>query len=205
MSRWSVLGFLLLIGCWSSSSSFVPETPANRSAAPVVTEGVQYVGNPNARVVLTYYFDYQCPHCYAFSPELDAIARTYGDRIVVHYKNFQMAMHPGARLAGISAEAARRQGRFIEMHRALMKHASSEPSFSPEVLRTIAQSVGLDLARYDADIADPAAAARVDGEYAEGEQRGNEFVPVIYFGAARFEDRLDTATVSAEIDKHLAR
>lgn len=211
MLRWSVLGLLLLVACGSSASS-TSTTPANRStAAP--TEGVQYVGNPAASVALTYYFDYLCPHCYTSAPQLDELTRTYGDRIVVHYKNFQMAMHPEARLAAITAEAARRQNKYIEMHRALMKHASTAmsgdlsvmqapaPVFTATMLRELAGTLGLDLAQYDRDIADPSAAARVDGEYAEGEKQGVEYVPNFYFGDAHFEGRFEE--LPAAIDAKL--
>lgn len=203
MTRWTVLGLVILVGCGSASPA--AETPSNRGAAARTVEGVQYVGNPAASVAVTYYFDYLCPHCYASAAKLDEMARTYADRIVVHYKNFQMAKHPEARLAAITAEAARRQNKYIEMHRALMQHASSAtsgdlsasltqapaPVFTPTVLREMATKLGLDLAQYERDIADPSAAARVDGEYKEGEAQGVEFVPVFYFGATRFEGRFE--------------
>lgn len=214
MSRWTVLGFSLLVACGSSAPP--PSVPSNRSAPLAVSEGVQYVGNPSASVAITYYFDYLCPHCYASAPQLEEVVRTYGDRIVIHYKNFQMKQHPDARLAAITAEAARRQSRFIEMHRALMKHAAAAagdmndvltkgpaPTFTPEVLRDLATKIGLDLAQYDRDIADPSAGERVDAEYAEGEKQGVEYVPVLYFGTTRFEGRMDSAEVSAAIDAKL--
>ena len=191
----------------------------NRAPAPVIKEGVQYVGNPSASVVLTYYFDYECPHCYVSSPKLDELEQQYGDRIVVHYKNFQMSRHAGARLAAIAAEAARRQGKFIAMHRRLMAHARTasdqalaslqtgapppEATFTPAILRELAAGLGLDLARYDRDSADPTAAARIDAEYAEGEKRGVTFVPVMFVG----DQIQDTSAIEAlppVIDARLA-
>jgi len=181
--------------------------PSNR-ASVADREGVQYVGDPHASVVINYYFDYECPHCVTFSPMIDELERKYGSRIVVHYKNFQLARHPDARTAAIAVEAARRQGKFIEMHRLLMEHAASwqDPDrrmFSPEALRDLAAKLGLDLARYDADIKDASAGARVDGEYAEGEQHGLSFVPAVFFGTQLYEGPMAVAELSSAIDTRL--
>lgn len=78
------------------------------------------VGSPNASVVLTYWFDYSCPHCVDFEPKLDELQAKYGERIAVRYKNFPLAKHPRAHDAAVAAVAARRQGKFIEMHRQLV-------------------------------------------------------------------------------------
>jgi protein-disulfide isomerase len=206
-------------GCWSST----PQAPAvvNRAAPPPVVEGVQYVGNPKASVSLTYYFDYECPPCAKFGPVLDEIERKYGNRIVVHYKNFQLSRHPSARLAAIAAEAARRQGKFIEMHRLLVEHARTyhdlrmaalqhgpavppEPMFTPSELREHAARLRLDLARFDRDVADPTAGARVDGEYAEGSDRGVTGVPGLFVGDKFHEGGLLPDDLSAEIDARLS-
>jgi protein-disulfide isomerase len=72
-------------------------------------------------------------------------------------------------------------------------------------LRGFAAKLGLDLARYDRDVNDASAAARVDGEHREGDNQGVEYVPVVYFGAQRFEGQMDVAELSAAIDARLAR
>lgn len=200
-----------------------PETPlANRASAPASGDGVQYVGDPSAKVVLTYYFDYECLHCYTFAPTIDEIERNYGSRIVVYYKNFQLAMHPGARVAAIAAEAARRQGKFVEMHRLLMEHGKStrlteaqitaaiqgggitmSPKFTRAGVRAFAARLGLDLARFDRDVADASSAARVDGEYAEGERRGVNFVPVVFIGDKRYDGAMEVSALSSTVDTQL--
>ena len=183
--------------------------PANRASAPASSEGVQYVGDPSAKVALTYYFDYECPHCYTFKPRIEELERKYGNRIVVYYKNFQLRKHQTARFAAIAAEAARRQGRFVDMHRLLMDYGKAEQQsdaptgFTPDVVRGFAAKLGLDLARFDRDVKDTSAGTRVDGEYAEGERHGVEFVPVVYFGADRYIGDMEVGALSATIDARL--
>ena len=216
-----VVVLLCVLACGSGSA---PSTsPANRTTEQA-GEGVQYVGDPNARVRIDYYFDYECPHCVTFAPTIDELGQHYGNRIVVYYRNFQLAKHPNARLAAISVEAARRQGKFLTMHRLLFKQAAAAAPASdeelmaalrqrrelpgsglltPEALRRDAAEIGLDLARYDADIKDPAAAARVDGEYAGGEKRELDHVPSIFINDVLYEGDTSGAAIGAAIDARL--
>ncbi len=204
-----------IVGCGSAPA---PSTsPANRMTEQA-REGVQYVGDPNARVRIDYYFDYECSHCIHFSSTIDEIEQRYGDRIVVHYKNFQFAKHPNARMAAISVEAARRQGQFLAMHRlvfermadqqerlmaALARGESIDSTLTPEEMRRDAAKLGLDLARYDADVQDPTAAARVDSEYADGEKRGVDRVPVIFINDVMYGGEPSTDGIAAAIDPRL--
>jgi protein-disulfide isomerase len=170
--------------------------PAVRAARP----GVQYVGNPDASVVLTYWFDYECPPCVQLSPVLDAISRHYGDRIVVYYKNFPLERHPEARSAAITAEAARKQDRFIDMYHLLIERS---PRYAAAELRDYAGVLALDLDQYDADLRDPSTAGAVDREIAEGNQLGLDHVPVLYINGVEYTAGIDLTALSAAIDSRL--
>jgi protein-disulfide isomerase len=189
----------VLAACSAAPAPAIP--PSNEAPAPVGAEpGAQYVGNPAAEVVLVYWFDYECVHCVAFAPTLDKLERAFGDRIVVYYKNFQLAKHPAAHDAAVAAEAARRQGKFIEMHRVLM---ATSPRFEASALRAQASSLELDLDRFDADLADPTAAAAIDREYAEGEAADLWYVPVLFINGIEYVGDFELTRLSAAIDAAL--
>jgi len=56
-----------------------------------------------------------------------------------------------SRPAARAALAAQRQGKYAEMHFALME----QPRLSGEIIRATAEKIGLDMGKYDADLADP--------------------------------------------------
>jgi predicted DsbA family dithiol-disulfide isomerase len=159
-----------------------------------------------------------------FAPTVNELVQRYGNRIVVHYRNFQLAKHPQARTAAIAVEAARRQGKFFAMHRlvfgqvaaeapqrgdeilAALQHGREPPGsavLAPEALRRYAGELGLDLTRYDADVKDPVAAARVDADYADGEKRELDHVPALYINDAQYDGEMSGRAIAAAIDARL--
>jgi protein-disulfide isomerase len=190
----------ILVACSSAPPPVEPTTPSNQAPPPApVAGGVQYVGHPDAKVQVDYWFDYECPACVSFAPTLDAIVRRYGDQIVVYYRNFPLSHHARARPAAIAAEAARRQGKFIEMHRLLMARS---PRLEDTDLRAAARELGLDLQRYDADVADPTASDAIAREYAAAEAAGISYVPFVSVNDVELTQR-DEAGLSALIDGSL--
>src|SRR5882724_4595378 len=73
-------------------------------------------GPVNAPLTLVQYGDFQCPHCAAAYPELEAIANELSDSLRFVFRHFPLTqVHPHAQRAAEAAEAAASQGRFWEM------------------------------------------------------------------------------------------
>jgi protein-disulfide isomerase len=77
--------------------------------------------------------------------------------------------HPTATPAALAAEAARRQGKFWEMHDALFAH---QQELSDATYARLAGELGLDAARFEADRRAPATIARVREDAAEAGATG---------------------------------
>src|SRR3989344_4238275 len=74
-------------------------------------------GNPEARVVLIEYSDFQCPACGAYYPVVEEIVNEFGKDIVFVYRHFPLQqIHAHAQLASRATEASEKQGKFWEMH-----------------------------------------------------------------------------------------
>jgi len=167
-------------------------------AAPAMPAGDRpYVGNPNAKVAISYYFDYECPHCVDFSPTMETVEKAYGDSIVVYYRDFPISHHRRAKPAAIAAEAARRQGRYFDMYHLLMQ---TSPRFADEDLRADAQKLGLDMAAFDATMRDPVATARVDADYKSGEDAGIMGTPGLVIGDKVYDGELSAEGVGRAIE-----
>ena len=65
--------------------------------AKINVDGRPVRGNPNAKVTIVNYDDFQCPFCSRMHATLmTEILPQYGDRIKVIYKDFPLPMHPWA-------------------------------------------------------------------------------------------------------------
>jgi protein-disulfide isomerase len=71
-------------------------------------------GNPNGKVTVTEFFDYQCPHCVDMAPVLKEIKKTNPDLRVV-YKEFPIRGDMSV-LAARAALAANKQGKYEEFN-----------------------------------------------------------------------------------------
>jgi protein-disulfide isomerase len=87
-------------------------------------------GNPDARVTLIEYGDYECPRCAQAQAAVHLLLDAYGDRLRFVYRHYyDPEAHPHAEFAAEAAEAAAAQGKFWEMHGVLFDkslHLSEE-------------------------------------------------------------------------------
>jgi protein-disulfide isomerase len=141
-----------------------------------------FAGNPKGDVSLVEFFDYRCPYCKQVEPALEALLGEDRQLRLV-YKELPV-LGADSVAASRAALAAKKQGKYDALHRALMllKGQINEAA----VLKT-AESVGLDVERLKRDMASPeiARALKANTELAEaleirgtpGLVIGNEIVP----------------------------
>lgn len=76
-----------------------------------------FAGNPDAKIVLIEYSDFQCPACKSASPIVKEIAQEYGEQVRIEFRHFPLtSIHPNAFNAAVAAECAFEQGKFWEYH-----------------------------------------------------------------------------------------
>src|SRR5699024_12677703 len=73
------------------------------------------------KLVITEYSDYQCPACAYFHPFVEKIKKTMGDKVTFNLRYFPLQSHRYSALAARAAQAAKNQGKFIEMHNLLFE------------------------------------------------------------------------------------
>jgi len=74
-------------------------------------------GTGGAPVVIIEFSDFQCPYCQRVNPTLEQIFKEYEGKVLFAFKHYPLTgLHPHAQKAAESAECARDQGKFWEMH-----------------------------------------------------------------------------------------
>ena len=75
------------------------------------------LGDPNSKVIVTEFGDYQCPACAQWHVFIkDTLLPKYQDKILFVFKNYPLPIHKNAKSAAYAVEAAGLQGKFWEMH-----------------------------------------------------------------------------------------
>lgn len=147
-------------------------------------------GNTDERVIrVISYTDFLCPYCRRFRTVLKRLRQAFGERIAYVLRHFPIErIHPGATFAAYAVEAAGRQGKFWEMHDRLF---DEEPPFDEAHIRDLAREIGLDMEKFERDVADPETRAHVEADVAEGRRHGVSGTPTIFVDGVRYDGAWD--------------
>src|SRR5512132_1246475 len=119
---------------------------------PVSEQRDHIQGPADAPVTLLEYGDYECPYCGAAYPIIKEVQARMGDRLRFVFRNFPITTsHPHSEHAAEVAEAAATQGKFWEMHDHL--YENQQRLTNPD-LHGYAEVLGLDVERFDGDLAE---------------------------------------------------
>jgi protein-disulfide isomerase len=107
------------------------------------------LGNPEGNVTVVEFFDYNCPYCKKAADDIKTLIQDDNDIRLV-YREFPI-LGDGSVFAARAALAARKQGKYEEMHWALMLLQRAEEA---SILKA-AGELGLDLEKLKADMKAP--------------------------------------------------
>jgi protein-disulfide isomerase len=175
-----------------------PPPLLDEQAVKLNVDGDPVRGNPNARVTIVEFSDFQCPFCAEASEQVKAFLAKYPIDAKLVFKQFPLDSHSQAALSAEAALAAQAQGKFWEMHDKL--YANFRQLSRPRILLW-AKEIGLDLPRFTADLDSHKYASRVASEEKQGEVAGVEGTPTFYIDGHRLNAVFDVATVTPLILK----
>jgi protein-disulfide isomerase len=114
---------------------------------------VAYVAGPaTAKITVAEFFDYRCPHCKASMAAMKHLLDGNPNVRIAFIE--RPILTPDSLWAAQAAVAARRQGdKYVPFHFALMATTGELPK---DRILDIARTVGLDVAKLEKDMADPA-------------------------------------------------
>lgn len=117
-------------------------------------------GPKDAKVTIVEFFDYNCGYCKKSTEWIKTILEVYPNDVRVVFKELPIldGRTKTSRSAAIAALAAGRQGKYKEMHFALM----NERGLSTEKIETLAAANGIDVETLRKDIKDPKLAKQID-------------------------------------------
>lgn len=144
--------------------------------------GDPYKGNPNAKLVVVEFTDFQCPFCQrhalATQPVVDERFVKTGDVLWIA-KHFPLRIHPRAPVAAAAAECAGDQGKFWTMHHRLFEQMEkwSTGDDPDAALVGLAGDLELDRARFTACLSGRNALERVLGDMYDAQAIGVRSTP----------------------------
>ncbi len=166
------------------AGSFIHITPVAR---PLVNGSS--IGDPNAKVKVLVFEDYQCPYCKDYTqqvePQLDA--STYITSGQVYYKFMQFpfldenSVTKESHQASNASMCALDQDHFWDYHDLLFANQGVENSgsFNDKRLQAFAQSLGLDMAKFTKCFSQNYYSDQIEAEYQESISMGVSRTPTV--------------------------
>ena len=159
------------------------QTDSIMLAVPV-NENDHVMGPTSAPVTVVNYGDYQCPGCQQRHRSTENMARELLDRVRLVHRHFPLVKnHPRALRAAEAAEAAAAQGKFWEMHRLLYLRPDK---LGDRDLRRYGKEVGLELKRFDREMASGIYADQILKDFYFSLNHGITGTPTTFINGVRY-------------------
>ena len=155
------------------------------------------VGTPDAPVTVVEYGDYECPFCAQTNKLVSDLLSNEPGTLRYVFRHFPLAIaHPRAQQAAEAAEAAGAQGKFWEMHHMLFNNPTA---LDLESLTRYAGQLGLDVERFEDELADQVHARRVRDNFMSGVRSGCNGTPTSFVNGVRHDGLWDARAFAAVI------
>ncbi len=155
----------------------------DQTVVGVDTAGAPVKGPADAAITIVEFSDFQCSFCARAVATVADVLQRYPTQVKWVFKHFPLEIHPDAPLAHEAALAAGAQGKFWEMHDRIFQ---SQQAIKRGHLVTYAEELGLDVARFTADLDSRTFKARVEQDVAEGHRLGLQGTPTFLINGRRF-------------------
>jgi protein-disulfide isomerase len=142
-------------------------------------------GNPEGKLTITEFFDYQCPHCVDMAPIIESIIKANPDLRVV-FKEFPIR-GPMSDFAARAALAANKQGKYYQFSHALLQ--SNKP-LTKDLIYQIAQKAGVNVEQMKKDVDDASINAQLKNNIKLAQDLKLFGTPAFFIGKTDTKDEI---------------
>ncbi|KAM9861700.1 thioredoxin domain-containing protein [Leucobacter sp. BZR 635] len=159
-------------------------------AVPLVEENSHRLDDVGENApTLVEFLDFECEACGAVFPVMEEIREQYAGQVNFVVRYFPIPGHLNSMNAAVAVEAAAQQGKFEEMYQrmyeTLPEWGEKQDSEAPR-FRGYAEDLGLDMAAFDAAVADPKTQERVEFDFDAGRELGVQGTPTFFLEGELF-------------------
>ena len=195
------LGFLI------NRNNKVATTPATKEQ--LIRPTSHSTVNPNAKVNIVEFGDFQCSVCAAAFPIVEELLALYKDNPEINFvsRNFPLPQHQYALLTAESAEAAGAQGKYWEMYRLLYTNQDEwVNSVDPmSIMIKYATQLKLDLNLFKTEVTANKYSSVIEQDKQDGIALGINSTPTFFINGIKEVGIQNFADFKARVDAALAQ
>jgi protein-disulfide isomerase len=190
--------------------SFTVTTEDNAQKTFTLDEDDAWRGKADAKVAVVEFADLECGYCKRESAEINRLYAAYGDRVLFVWKHFPMnpdcnsgvnnKKHRDACRAAVASVCAKDQGKFWQYADLAFKN---QHQLGDEYLRTYAQTVGMDVGKFDVCVRDPKTLAVVKHDAEAGKSLSIHGTPRIFINGQLYRSGSSAEIMARAIETAL--
>jgi len=186
----------------SNNSSINPGLPVDSDL--LIRADSYQLGSDSAKIKIVEFADFQCPACRTLQPVLNKIKEQYPDQIAFIFRHFPLPQHTNAITAAQAAEAAGKQAKFFEYIEILYQNQDNwaKESNPKSLFIEYAQSLGLDITRFEADMKDPLVRDKINRDLSDAKLLEVNSTPTLFLNNQRVQN-LNYENFQRLIDQNL--
>ena len=186
-----------------------PPPPPERPKAPQENNARQKLdlvahspskGGKQPLVTIVEFSDFECPFCGRVNPTIDQVLKEYGDKVQVQFRHQPLSFHKNALPAAKATMAAHKQGKFWQMHDKLFEN---QRALGQEDLERYAKELGLNVAKFKADMESPEIAQQVAKDQEDANRVGARGTPTLFANGVPIRGAQPFASFKTIIDAEL--
>lgn len=190
------------------SSSSLPAVVAGPPLDPNIPVNGRVMGNPDAKVTLVEWADYQCPWCTRFNQTIEPeIIKDYvaTGKIKFEYRDYAFIGQDSIRAAQ-AAMCAADQGKFWEMNGTIFANHTGENvgDYSASRLKEMASLIGLDTEAFNSCLDKNTHKGAVEEMAKEARDSGVTGTPTLFLNGQKLNWDGTYASIQAAIEQALA-
>ena len=175
-------------------------TPAARLYTALINESDPVRGNPQAKLVIMEFGDFECPYCKQQHSSLVEILAEYKGQVSLVWKDFPIPTHLQAKTAALAARCAGEQGKFWEYHDYLFANQSE---LSHQTYNQIALELDFNLGQFNNCLDSQKYIKEVGQGLVDGQRLGVDATPYLFIGNKRFNYALAYEELKKSIEEEL--
>ena len=170
-----------------------------KEIAEIIPPRKIFVGNPDAKVVLTEFGDYESGECAKANEVVKKLLKDFDGKIRFNFRHFPLVkFHQRAHKASEAAVAAAQEGKFWEMHNILFENRNNLGTVS---LKEYAKRVGVADKNFLTKMVDAYYGWTVRGDLIDGLNKGITDVPAFYINETKFAGKPTLKNLSAALEE----
>lgn len=174
----------------------------------LATPKTRIFGEPDAKLMILEYSDFQCPSCASVQPTLHTLMDVYKGKIRLAYKYYPLTkIHKNAMPAAHAAVCAEEQKKFWPYHDRLFSSQTAWSNLADPTTSfvAIARDVQMDTAKFNTCFAEPSKRKPIEADMEDARRREINSTPTFFIDDERLVGGVFASDAARTIEKVLRR